>query len=69
MLKVFPTKQFKKDLKRIRRSGTFNDTVLEVVVDKLARREPLAEKYQDHSLKGSMEGSRECHLKIETKYA
>ena len=63
MLTVFPTKQFKKDLKRIRRSGTFDDTLLEVVIDTLASKKVLAEKYRDHSLKGSAGGLRECHIK------
>mgnify|MGYP001616659833 CR=1 FL=1 len=63
MLVVFSTKQFKKDLKKLRRSGVFDDSILELVIDKLSAEQPLQEKYQDHALKGSMQGWRECHLR------
>lgn len=37
--------------------------MLETVVEKLANRIPLEEKYHDHPLKGKMSKYRECHIR------
>jgi mRNA interferase YafQ len=63
MLEVFPTKQFKKDLKRLRRSGRFDEHLFESAVQNLAERKVMNEKFKDHALKGNMKGMRECHLR------
>ena len=63
MYKVVSTKPFRKDYKRLLKSGRFDVTTLNKVINHLSNGEALEEKYQDHVLKGSMQGWRECHLK------
>jgi mRNA interferase YafQ len=63
MYKVATAKQFRKDYKKLLKSGRFDLALFNEVVNTLAKGEILHEKYKDHSLKGSMKGLRECHLK------
>lgn len=63
MYKVVSTKPFRKDYKRLCKSGRFDVTVLNKVINSLSNGEALEETYKDHALKGSMEGFRECHVK------
>lgn len=56
------TKGFKQDMKLIERRG-YDTTLLLIVVDLLAKGEPLPEEYKDHSLSGKWKGHRECHIK------
>ena len=37
-------------------------SLLEDVVNRLAMREPLEERYRDHLLSGDYDGFRECHI-------
>lgn len=55
------TKQFRKDLHRLEKSG-FNLHKLEVVISTLATGAVLPDVHRDHPLKGVMKGSRECHI-------
>lgn len=55
------TKQFDKDLKRLKKRK-YDFKLLEKVIDKLAEDEVLPEKYRDHSLSGNYKGFRECHI-------
>ena len=61
MLKIVPSNQFRKDLKLSRRRG-YDLSLLNDVVAKLARREPLPVKNKDHGLSGAFHGFRECHI-------
>lgn len=61
MLKIKQTTQFKKDLKAAIRQHR-DLTLLENVIDTLARREPLPAQHRDHSLTGSFRNHRECHI-------
>ena len=64
MLKIRYTSKFKKEYKRAKkrtRSG-FDEDEFRAVISKLAKREPLDEKYDDHPLHGKFEGSRDFHL-------
>jgi len=55
------TSRFKKDVKRLKKSGkTF--TSFKKVIEQLAQGETLALKYRDHKLIGEYKGSRECHI-------
>jgi mRNA interferase YafQ len=63
MLKVFPTKQYKKSFKKLKHSGKFNEIELNKVIDKLCTGENLGLNYQDHELHGGYIGCRECHIK------
>lgn len=61
MLKIKQTSQFKKDLKAaIRQNCDLN--LLEQVIDKLAKQEPLDKKHRDHALTGKFKKYRECHI-------
>ena len=61
MLKIKQTTQFKKDLKAAIRQHR-DLTLLENVIDTLARREPLPAQHRDHALAGSFRNHRECHI-------
>lgn len=61
-LKLVPTSQFKKDLKRIRKRG-YDLDALEIVLDKLCACQPLENQNHDHALSGNYVGFRECHIK------
>lgn len=61
MLEIVVSNKFKKDLKLAARRG-HNFELLNEVVIKLARREPLPEKNRDHALSGDYAGCRECHI-------
>lgn len=61
MMQIDIQKSFKKDLKRIRKSG-FNLNLLDTVIELLCKKEPLPAQYNDHILKGNYIGYRECHI-------
>ena len=61
MLDIVPSNRFKKDLKIALKHG-YQISLLEDVVNKLAMREPLEERYRDHILTGDYGGFRECHI-------
>ena len=58
---IVVTSMFKKDLKTAKKRG-YDLTLLKELVNKLAARQPLEEKYQDHKLIGNYKGCRECHI-------
>ena len=55
------TSKFRKDYKQVKKRG-FECKLLEEVVELLAQGKPLEEKRSDHSLHGSQQGHRECHI-------
>ena len=61
MLEIVLSNQFKKDLKLASKRG-YNLELLTSVVETLARREALPEKFKDHNLTGDYSGFRECHI-------
>jgi len=63
MYRIVPSKQFKKDFKRVARSGRFDLPLFNAVVNSLASGQTLDKKHLDHLLQGSMKGLRECHIK------
>ncbi len=62
MLMIETSKKFDKDLKILVKNG-FDLKLLYKVVENLAKEQPLAPKYKDHPLKGTLKDFRECHLK------
>lgn len=60
---VKPTKAYKKSRKKILRSGHFDVSLLDEVINMLVAGKILAEKYQDHALAGDFSECRECHVK------
>lgn len=63
MREVILTTAFKKDYKRLSRSGQYIMQHLQEVTEKLASDIPLDEKYRDHGLIGNWQDCRECHIK------
>ena len=62
MLQPCYTKQFKKDIKRIEKSGRYDIEKLKIVISKLVAAKQLEPSYKDHSLIGSFKDRRECHI-------
>lgn len=63
MREVILTSAFKKDYKRLNRSGQYVMQQLQDVIAKLANNTFLDEKYRDHPLTGNWQDCRECHIK------
>ncbi|SJM91091.1 conserved hypothetical protein [Crenothrix polyspora] len=63
MREVVLTASFKKDYKRLSRSGQHDMQRLQEVTTKLANDDFLDEKYRDHALIGNWQDCRECHIK------
>ena len=61
MLEIVLSNHFKKDLKMAKKRG-YDLDLLNDVVEKLARQEPLPKKNRDHFLTGDFIGFRECHI-------
>lgn len=61
MLKFKNTTQFKKDLKRMIKSGK-DVNMFREIAEILIHEIPLDRKYQDHKLVGNYKGQRECHI-------
>jgi mRNA interferase YafQ len=62
MLKPVRTNQFKRDVKRLSRSGSKELSKLKKVLAKLINEEKLDAKYQNHPLKSNWKGFFECHI-------
>jgi mRNA interferase YafQ len=60
-MNVAQTKQFKKDVKRMRKRGKDLEKV-KAVIDLLVAEEPLPPKNRDHKLGGHWIGRRDCHI-------
>lgn len=60
-LTIYYQKQFKKDFKKIQKSGKKLDK-LKIVIDLLLMQKKLPLKYDDHKLSGDYIGWRECHV-------
>ncbi len=61
MLNIVLSNQMKKDIKLAKKRG-FNINLLKKVVDMIANRKALPEKYKDHALSGKYSDFRECHI-------
>ncbi len=62
MLKPVRTTQFKKDVKKLAKSGSKAMSKLKEVIAKLVNEEKLDEKYKNHPLKSNWKGFLECHI-------
>ena len=56
------TGQFKRDLKRLKKSGNKDTGKLKAVINLLIEGKPLSTRYRDHSLTGNYQNRRECHI-------
>ena len=63
MREVVQTAQFKKDLRKVARSGRYKVEDLLEAVDDLARDQRLLERYRDHALTGDLSAYRECDIR------
>ena len=57
---------FKRDFKRIKRSGQHISAIKETlpaIIESLAADQPLPPRHRDHRLSGDWSGFRECHVK------
>ena len=55
------TKQFKKDVNRLKKQKKDLDK-LKLVIDSICKGNKLEEKYKDHKLIGNYDKARECHI-------
>ena len=55
------TRQFRRDYKKVKRSGR-NVAKLNAVLDALIDGKILPSKYRDHALQGKMQHLRDCHI-------
>ena len=60
-MNVAQTKQFKKDVNRMRKRGKDLEKV-KAVIELLVAGEPLPPKNRDHKLGGKWIGRRDCHI-------
>ena len=61
MKDVSQTRQFGRDVKKMRKRGK-NLNKLKAIVAKLARGEQLEPRYRDHALSNNWQHSRDCHI-------
>ncbi len=62
MLEIIRSNQFKKDAKRMSRSGSKDMSKLKEVILKLVKEEKLDPKYKNHPLVNNWKGCLECHI-------
>ncbi|HEY0087249.1 MAG TPA: type II toxin-antitoxin system YafQ family toxin [Candidatus Lokiarchaeia archaeon] len=62
MLVPFYTNQFKKDVKKIKKSGKSDIQKLTDITEKLINEKKLEPKHKDHILTGNYKNHRECHI-------
>lgn len=63
MREIIRSKQFKRDYKKVAKSGRYSINDFLTVVELLIQDKPLPEKYKDHILRGEWDGCRECHIR------
>lgn len=61
MYRVITTSQFRRDYRHAYKRG-YDLDLIESVIVRLAKGDPLPEKYRDHALAGNWQGKRECHI-------
>ncbi len=61
MLNPVYTRQFERDIKRMKRRGK-NPDKLKIIIRSLISEEPLDSIHREHKLIGNWQGRRECHI-------
>ncbi len=56
------TKQFNKDLNKIKKSGQKDIEKIKTIIKCLVKGETLEQKHKDHKLASNYIGRRECHI-------
>lgn len=62
MYQLVYAKQFRKDIKRIQKSGNKDIEKLKAVIGHLIDGKQLELSYRDHNLRGNFKDRRECHI-------
>jgi len=62
MLKPSYSTQFKKDFKKLAKSGRHDIEKLKIVASLLINEQPLPIRNRDHALSGNFKERRECHI-------
>jgi len=57
------TKQFRKDINRLQKSGSKDIEKVKAVIKLLIERKQLDPSYKDHQLIGNFKNRRECHIR------
>ncbi|MBS9781007.1 MAG: type II toxin-antitoxin system YafQ family toxin [Gammaproteobacteria bacterium] len=63
MLDIVKTKDFKRDIKKLKKTDASIVNIVQKVVYMLINKQPLPDKYKDHALKHNWQGFRDCHIK------
>ena len=63
MRSIALTGRFKRDYSRVLRADPDIDTILQPLLEQLAKGEPLAVHHSDHPLSGNWKGYRDCHVR------
>ena len=63
MYQLAPSRGFRRSIKRLLKSGRFDEDKLYALFSLLREGGPLPVQYSDHALGGEYLGYRECHLK------
>lgn len=62
LYRIRTTSSYRKDVKRLKKSGRYQIETLEQVVRTIARGDQLPAHNRDHALVGDLLGHRECHI-------
>lgn len=62
MYRVILSKQYKKSLRKLQKSGRFSLLKVEDVVNTIAQGKVLDPRHKDHQLTGDLQVYRECHI-------
>lgn len=62
MYSLVPGKHFKKSLKRIAKSGKYDISAVQDVLEMILSEQKLAQKYKNHFLSGELSDFEECHI-------
>ncbi|MFA6551909.1 MAG: type II toxin-antitoxin system YafQ family toxin [Candidatus Paceibacterota bacterium] len=62
MYSIHYGKKYERAIKKLAKSGSFNLSKLEKVINTLACGKSLDKKHGDHSLSGELKNFRECHI-------
>jgi len=62
MRKPITSSLFRKNYKKLKKSGRYDMKKLQYVMEQLIDKKILSKRYQDHSLGGKWKNYRECHI-------
>ena len=62
MVNIKTSRAYKKNLKKLSKSGNFNKKLLIEIIQKILNGTELEEKRKDHQLNGTLAHLRECHI-------